>query len=118
MKTMLAISVGMVLLAGGAFASGDHGSPSKAAGLHAQATQGTSPSSATAEGEVRKVDMENRKLTLRHGEIKSLDMPAMTMVFQVKDPSMLEKVKAGDKVRFTAEKLNGVITLTSIEAAK
>jgi Cu(I)/Ag(I) efflux system protein CusF len=45
-------------------------------------------------------------------------MPAMTMVFQVKDPSMLEKVKAGDKVRFTAEKLNGAITLTSIETAK
>ena len=62
--------------------------------------------------------MENKKLALKHGEIKTLDMPAMTMVFQMKEPSMLEKIKAGDKVRFTADKLNGAITVTRIEAAK
>lgn len=70
------------------------------------------------DGEVRKVDLEAKKLTLKHGEIKNLNMPGMTMVFQVKDPAMLEKVKAGDKVRFTAEKVNGVFTVTTIEAAK
>src|SRR5690606_6023798 len=48
-----------------------------------------------ADAEVRKVDKENRKITLKHGEIKSLDMPPMTMVFGVSDPAMLEKVKAG-----------------------
>jgi Cu/Ag efflux protein CusF len=71
-----------------------------------------------AEGEVRKVDKENKKLTLKHGEIKSLDMPGMTMVFQVKDPAMLDTVKQGDKVRFKAERAGGAIVVTQIEAAK
>ena len=71
-----------------------------------------------AEGEVRKVDLDNKKLTLRHGEIKNLDMPSMTMVFQVKDPALLGKVKVGDKVRFSAEKIDGAFTVMSIEAAK
>lgn len=71
-----------------------------------------------ADGEVRKVDTDNKKITLKHGEIKNLDMPGMTMVFQVKDPAMLEKVKSGDKVRFTAEKLNGALTVTNIEPVK
>jgi len=67
-------------------------------------------------GEVRKVDFETKKITLRHEEIKNLGMPQMTMVFRVSDPALLERVKAGDKVRFTAEKVNGAFTLTSIEA--
>ena len=70
------------------------------------------------EGEVRKVDKEAKKITLKHGPILNLDMPAMTMVFQVKDPAMLEKVKAGDKVQFEAQKLGGAFTLTRIEAEK
>lgn len=70
-----------------------------------------------AEGEVRKVDKEAKKITIRHGPIQSLDMPAMTMVFQVKDPAMLEQVKAGDKVAFEAEKLGGAYTLTRIVPA-
>ena len=70
------------------------------------------------EGEVRKVDKEARKITLRHGEIKQLDMPAMTMVFQVKDPSLLDKVKAGDKVKFKAEGSGGALTISEIERAK
>lgn len=69
-------------------------------------------------GEVRKVDKEARKITLRHGEIKQLDMPAMTMVFQVKDPALLEKVKAGDKVMFKVDGKGGVLTVTDIEPAK
>ena len=68
--------------------------------------------------EVRKVDMENKKVTLKHGEIKNLDMPGMTMVFQVKDVAMLEKVKAGDKVKFAADKINGSYTVMSIEIVK
>ena len=78
----------------------------------------TASAAALAEGEVRKVDLENKKLTLRHGEISNLDMPAMTMVFKVKDPALLDKVKAGDKVRFTAEKVDGAFTVTRIEAAQ
>ena len=71
-----------------------------------------------ADGEIRKVDMDNKKITIKHGEIKNLDMPGMTMVFQVKDPAMLTKVKAGDKVRFKAEKSGGAIVVTEIQPAK
>ena len=71
-----------------------------------------------ADGEVRKVDKDARKITLRHAEIKQLDMPAMSMVFQVKDPAMLDKVKAGDKVKFKAENAGGAMTLTEIETVK
>jgi Cu(I)/Ag(I) efflux system periplasmic protein CusF len=71
-----------------------------------------------AEGEVRKVDMASKKITLKHGEIKSMDMPPMTMVFQVKDAAMLEKVKAGDKVRFKAEKAGGAMVVTDLQPAK
>lgn len=73
---------------------------------------------AMAEAEVRKVDKDAAKITLKHGEIKNLDMPAMTMVFQVKDKAMLDVVKAGDKVRFTADKVGGAFTITRIEPAK
>ena len=75
-------------------------------------------SSNMAEGEIRKVDMDSKKITIKHGEIKNLDMPGMTMVFQVKDPAMLDKVKAGDKVRFMAEKAGGAIVVTDIQQAK
>jgi len=71
-----------------------------------------------AEGEVRKVDKEAGKVTLKHGEIKNLEMPGMTMVFQVKDPALLEKVKAGDQVSFTADKVNGAYTVLTIEPRK
>ena len=70
------------------------------------------------DGEVRKVDKDARKVTLRHGEIKQLDMPAMTMVFPVKEPTMLDKVKVGDKVKFKAEIVGGKLTVTVIEAVK
>ncbi len=72
---------------------------------------------ALTNAEVRRVDKAARKITLRHEEIKSLDMPPMTMVFQVKDPAMLDKVRAGDRVRFAAEDVGGAITLTTLETA-
>jgi Cu/Ag efflux protein CusF len=72
----------------------------------------------TTEGEVRKVDTAQQKITLKHGEIKHLDMPPMNMVFQVRDPSLLSQVKAGDKVRFTADKIGGAYVVTSIEVVK
>ncbi|MGM9515615.1 copper-binding protein [Roseateles sp. DB2] len=56
------------------------------------------------EGEIRKIDKENKKLTIKHGEIRNLQMPGMTMVFQVKDAAVLEQVKVGDKVRFKVER--------------
>ncbi len=70
------------------------------------------------EGEIRKVDKDTKKLTIKHGEIKSLDMPAMTMVFQVKDAAMLDKVKAGDKIRFVVQKSDSGFVVTTMEMAK
>ena len=71
-----------------------------------------------SDGEIRKVDKDAKKITIKHGPLANLDMPAMTMVFQVKDPAMLDKVKVGDKVKFQAEKVGGAFTVTQIEAAK
>ena len=70
------------------------------------------------DGEVRKIDKENGKLTLKHADIKHLDMPAMTMVFVVKDKAMLDKLKPGDKVRFAAINEAGKFTVTEIEPAR
>lgn len=69
------------------------------------------------EGEVTKLDKAQGRVTLRHGEIRNLDMPPMTMVFRVRDPKMLEGVAVGDKVRFAAEKLGGHYTVTAIVKA-
>ena len=66
------------------------------------------------EGEVRKIDRAQAKLTLRHGPIEHLEMPGMTMVFKVADPKMLQSLKEGDKVRFAADRVNGAFTVTSI----
>ena len=71
-----------------------------------------------ADAEIRKIDKDARKITLKHGEIKNLDMPGMTMLFQVKDPAMLDMVKAGDKVKFKAEKIGGAIVVTEIQVTK
>ncbi len=70
------------------------------------------------EAEVRKVDMAQGKVTLKHGEIKNLDMPPMTMVFAVKDKAMLDGVKPGDKVRIKAADQNGKITVIEMTPAK
>jgi len=71
-----------------------------------------------AEGEVRRVDKAGGKISLKHGEIKNLDMPPMSMVFQVSDKALLDKVKVGDKVNFTASQVNGDYTVMSIEVRK
>jgi Cu(I)/Ag(I) efflux system protein CusF len=81
----------------------------------AAALAATSFAQGTTEAEVRKVDKSAGKVTLKHGEIKNLDMPPMTMVFTAKDPALLDKVKAGDKVMFSAEKQGGQYVVTAIE---
>jgi len=65
-------------------------------------------------GEVVKVDKPAGKITLKHAPIKNLDMDAMTMVFRVADPAMLDKVKVGDNIEFAADRVNGAITVTKI----
>ena len=86
---------------------------------HQKAAAGASQAAQSlSEGEVRKVDKDAKKLTIKHGPLENLDMPAMTMVFQVKDPAVLDQVKQGDKVKFVAEKQGAAYVVTQIEPAK
>lgn len=69
------------------------------------------------EGEIRKLSKDTGKLTIKHGPIKNLDMPPMTMVFVAKDPAMLEKVAVGDKVRFSVVEEGGKMVVTELQPA-
>ena len=71
-----------------------------------------------SDGEVRKIDRSAGKITIKHGELRNLDMPAMTMVFRAKDPAMLDKLTEGDKIKFTAEKVEGVYTVTAVTVVR
>ena len=120
LKSLLTLSV-LLVGSAAAFAASHAGAPMTMPDTKKEmpaAGGAMSGAAAMTEGEIRKVDMDNKKLTIKHGEIKNLDMPGMTMVFQVKDPDMLNKVKAGDKVRFKAEKAGGAIVVTDIQPAK
>lgn len=82
-----------------------------------------SPAAATSaadmtEGEVRKIDKDAKKITIKHGEIKNLDMPAMTMVFQARNGALLDPLKVGDKIRFVAEQSATGLVVTDIQLAK
>lgn len=70
-----------------------------------------------AQAEVRKIDKDSKKITLKHGEIKNLDMPPMTMSFQVSDVALLEKIAVGDKIIFSAEKIKGAYVVTDLKKA-
>lgn len=82
------------------------------------AASGPTASAAWTVAEVRRVDRAAGKVTLRHEAIANLDMPPMTMVFRVTESAMLEVLAAGDRVRFTADKIRGEYTVTQIEKAK
>ena len=66
------------------------------------------------DGEVMKIDKAQTKITLKHGELKGLDMPPMTMVFRVQDAKQLDSLAVGDRVRFDATKVGGAYTVTAI----
>jgi Cu(I)/Ag(I) efflux system protein CusF len=70
---------------------------------------------AQSDGEVKKVDAENAKVTIKHGDIPHLNMPSMTMVFSVKDKALLTGIKSGDKIRFIVIKENGKFLVTDIQ---
>ncbi len=70
------------------------------------------------DGQVTKVDASAGKITIKHGPLKKFDMEGMTMVFRAADPAMLKRVKAGDRVKFDVDKINGQFTVTKIEKAK
>ncbi len=109
MSTIVAIAAALLPLAWAPYAHSNH-APGHAVEASAQAP--------FVAGEVKKVDKEAGKITLKHEAIPNLDMTPMTMVFRVKDAAMLDAVKAGDKVRFKADKVQGAITVTEIDHAK
>ncbi len=79
-------------------------------------TMATAAWAQAVDGEVKKVDVEAGKVTLKHGEIKNLDMPAMPqMSYRVSDPAWLKSLQVGDKVKFSADKVNGQFTITALE---
>ena len=109
LKTLLTISALALLAPVAAMADDAHHKPAAAAGAAA---------ADMTDGEVRKIDMEGGKLTLKHADIKNLDMPGMTMVFVVKDKAMLDKLKTGDKVKFKAVNDAGKFTVTEIQPVR
>lgn len=115
LKTLLILTA-MLAGATSAYAASPAGAPTTTSG--AGKVTATVAAADMADGEIRKVDKDTKKITIKHGEIKNLDMPPMNMVFQVKDPALLDKVKAGDKVRFKAEKAGGAIVVTEIQAVQ
>ena len=120
-KSVITIST-LLLATTSAFSASHAGAPMAKDATQKEAVAPVPTSTSTtadmSEGEVRKVDKENKKITLKHGAIKNLDMPGMTMVFGVKDAAMLDKVKAGDKVKFKAEQTGTAIVVTDIQPAK
>lgn len=100
------------LLLGAPFVHAAEDAASASASASAPAATTAVPMS---EGEIRKVDAAAGKLTIQHGPLVNLGMEPMTMVFRVQDPVMLSKVRPGSKVRFVAEKINGVLTVTALE---
>lgn len=70
-----------------------------------------------AQGEIRKIDKAQGKITIKHGDIPSIQMPPMTMVFQVREPALLDAAKVGDKIRFDAMDEGGKLIVTRIESA-
>ncbi|HCZ16988.1 MAG TPA: hypothetical protein DHV85_20945 [Candidatus Accumulibacter sp.] len=90
-----------------------------AAPLHAEpVTPPAAQANVMTDGVVRRVDVANGKLTLRHGPIVNLDMPAMTMVFRVQSPELMQGLKVGDAVKFHAESIDDTLTVTAIQPAQ
>lgn len=105
-------SVVCLLFAPGSFAAGDSSADNAAGTTSAESGQ------AMTEGLVKKVDKGAGKVTLRHGPIENLGMPRMTMIFRVKDPAMLDRLKEGDEIRFVADKVDGAFTVMRFEPVK
>jgi Cu/Ag efflux protein CusF len=91
---------------------------SQAAPTPSPAQTKAAPAAPLTDGEVRKVDRAGGQLTLKHGEIKSLNMPAMTMAYPVSNAALLDKFKVGDKVLFKATNDGGKLIVTDIKLAK
>lgn len=100
----------LVLIGGATIAHGQTAAPAPAT-----AAASTTVSLPLVEAEVRKVDLRASKITLKHGDIPNLDMPPMTMVFAVEDAALLDQLKPGDRVKFTADKRLGSYTVLTLQ---
>lgn len=83
----------------------------------AMAAASQDDTNALSEGEIKKVDKDTGKLTIKHGPLTNLGMPGMTMAFKVQNPAMLDQVKVGDHVRFRVERINDTFTITKLDAS-
>lgn len=90
--------------------------PSAPAAAPAAATTSPMADMYTA-GEIRKIDTAQNKLTIKHGDIKNLGMPGMTMMFKVKSPQLLSNLQVGDKVQFVVERADGGLMITDLKKA-
>lgn len=88
------------------------------AGHAMAASSGSSGEIQMISGEIKKVDKASGKVTVSHGPLTNLNMPAMTMVFKVANAAWVEQMKAGDRIRFIADDVNGVLTLVRFEAVR
>lgn len=109
----LGILIGVSSVGGAMAHEGEHGQMVGTAAATAEQAAND-----LTDGEVRKLDMAAGKVTLKHGEIKNLEMPGMTMVFQAKDKTLLAALKVGDKIKFRAINEGGKILLTEIHVVK
>ena len=114
MKLAAALGAWLALAAAPALAAShehsgahEHGAPGQPAGAAEE----------FIDAEVRAIDRDNGKLTLKHGPIPRYEMAAMTMAFRVADPSLLSGLSTGDKVRFTLDKVNGRLVVSRIVKA-
>lgn len=81
-------------------------------------TDASKPDTPMSEGEIRKINKETGKVTIKHGPLLNLDMPGMTMLFQLQDPAMMDKLKEGDKIRFVANKVDGAFVVQALEVVQ
>jgi Cu(I)/Ag(I) efflux system periplasmic protein CusF len=116
-KLSMATAIALSTLPTSFAQQGGHDSHHAAASA-AKNSAASSTSTQMSEGEIRKVDKDAKKLTIKHGDLKNLGMPPMTMAFQVQDPAILDQVKAGDKVNFVAEQIGGKLAVTKVEPKK
>ena len=112
LRPLALISIVCLLFAPGGDAAGDTSADNAAGTISIDSGQ------AMTSGVVKKVDKGAGKVTIRHGPIENLGMPQMTMIFRVKDPAMLDRLKEGNEIRFVAENVDGAYTVMSFEAAK
>lgn len=113
--TLISIPLAASLLLGAGPAPAQVPAPDSHSSHHA--TPATGQAAELSDGEITRWDPRTLRLTLRHGEIKNLDMPPMTMVFRVADAAQLGDLKPGDKVRFRAEQADGAYHVRHIEKA-